>query len=176
MSKEIYLHIPSVEELWFRAECMSDPKTMNYNAGYNVSYSGYHKETGCIVFPKEMWSDWHKTKLSNPNFFYAYICDKNTNQFVGYCNFNMDSNSHIATMGIVIKNEFQGQGYMRPAMQQLILTAKTRGVKTLIDSVPENRERALKVFYDLGFEKTSETISQKFDKPEVVAEIKKDLF
>ena len=176
MSREIYLHIPSVEELWFREQCMSDPKTMNYNAGYNVSYSGYHKETGCIDFPKEMWNDWHKSKLSNPNFFYAYVCDKLTNRFVGYCNFNMDLDSHIATMGIVIKDEFRGQGYMRPAMQQLFLTAKNRGVKTLTDCVPESREQALKVFYDLGFEKICETVSQKFDKPEVVAQIKKDLF
>ena len=40
------LVVPKVEELWFRQKCMSNPKTMAYNAGYQVSYDGYHYESG----------------------------------------------------------------------------------------------------------------------------------
>lgn len=33
----------------------SDPLSMDYNAGYDVSYYGYHYDTGCINFSKEKW-------------------------------------------------------------------------------------------------------------------------
>lgn len=169
--KQIKLVKPKLEDLWFRADCLSDPETMNYNAGYNVTYDGYNYNTGCIEFNKENWEPWYNTKLSNPNFYYAYILDEQTNHFVGYVNFNMDEKSKQATMGIVVKHEFNGQGYMRPAMQQLILKAKQMGVKALTDTVPETRVKALKVFYDLGFKKVGEFETTKFNKPEIVAVI-----
>ncbi len=60
-------------------------------------------------------------------------------------------------------------------MNKLIQIAKEKGVEFLTDTVPENRERALKVFYDLGFKKIGEYKSKKFDKDEIVAEIEKKL-
>lgn len=114
---------------------------------------------------------WFNEKLSNPNFYYAYIMDTETDNFVGYVNFNMDSKTHIATMGIVVKHEYTGQGYMRPSMIELINKAKDFGVKTLTDTVPETRENALKVFYSLGFNKVEQYETLKFGKAEVVAKI-----
>lgn len=170
---DIELYIPTFNDLWFRELCMSDPKTMNYNAGYNVHFDGYHYDTGCIDFPKEKWQKWIDEKLNNPNFFYAYIVSKNA--FVGYVNFNKNSQTNCATMGIVIKSEHRGKGYMRPAMKKLMEKAKVCGVEYLIDTVPERRTRALKVFYDLGFEKIREYESRKFNEIEYVAEISKKL-
>ena len=154
---------------------MEDPATMEYNAGYDVSYDGYHYDTGCIDFPEHLWQNWADTKLKNSNFFYAYILDNETGNFVGYCNFNKNPETGKASMGIVIKSEFHGKGYMRPAMSLLIEKAKEKGVKFLTDTVPTNRERALKVFYDLGFEKVGEFMSKKFNEPEVVAEIEREI-
>ena len=173
--KNVELYVPKIEDLWFRKLCMSDPKTMNYNAGYDVSYERYHYETGCIDFPEDKWEEWFETKMKNPDFFYAYIYDKESNEFVGYLNFKKNLQTQKATMGIVVKSEYHGQGYMRPAMKLLIETAKAQGVKTLTDTVPEVRERALKVFYDLGFKKVGEYVGSKFGKKEIVAEIEKDL-
>ena len=173
MKQNVMLHVPTAQELWFREKCMSDPKTMEYNAGYDVSYEGYHRDTGCIDFPEYKWQEWADTKLTNPNFFYAYILDQTTGDFVGYLNFNKNQETGKATMGIVIKSEFHGKGYMRPAMELMLEKAKEKGVKVLTDTVPETRERALKVFYDLGFEKVGEFMSKKFDQPEVVAEIER---
>lgn len=173
--KNIELYTPSVNELWFRQECMSDSKTMSYNAGYDVSYDGYHYETGCIDFPNEKWEAWFQDKMKNPNFFYAYILDKDSNNFVGYVNFNLNPETKKATMGIVIKNEYRGQGYMKPAMLLLIQCATRKQVKSLTDTVPESRKHALKVFYDLGFNKMREFKSNKFGQEEIVAEIEKEL-
>ena len=45
---KIKLHIPSIKDLWFRSQCLNDPETMNYNAGYEVTYPNYDYDTGCI--------------------------------------------------------------------------------------------------------------------------------
>lgn len=172
--KNVKLYVPKVEDLWFREESMSDPKTMEYNAGYDVSYAGYHYDTGCIDFPKEIHQTWHDEKMKNPNFYFAYILDVDTNNFVGYLNFNK-FNENTATMGIVMNSKFKGQGYMRPAMIQLFEEAKKRGVEKLTDTVPKVRETALKVFFDLGFVKVSEYVGKKFGKDEIVYSIEKDL-
>ena len=173
--KKVKLHKPSVEELWFRAECMSDPNTMAYNAGYDVSYAGYHYDTGCIDFDKDSWQSWYDNKMNNPNFFYAYIVDCDNNNFVGYVNFNNNPQTNHATMGIVIKYEHQGQGYMTPALQQMFVQAKQQGVRVLTDTVPDNRQRALSSFYKNGFVKTGEYTGKKFGKDEIVCEIEKTL-
>ena len=47
------LYVPKLEDYWYEQKLQSDPKTMKYNAGYDVSYYGYHYDTGCIDFPKE---------------------------------------------------------------------------------------------------------------------------
>ncbi len=88
--KNIKLHKPSIDELWFREKCMSDSDIMSYNAGYDINYNGYHKDSGCVDFPQDKWQDWVESKLNNPNFFYAYILDIETGQFVGYVNFDLN--------------------------------------------------------------------------------------
>ncbi len=172
---EINLYVPSVEDLWFRQVCNQNPKTMSYNAGYNLEISGYHFETGCIDFPKSAWQDWYENKIKNSNIFYAYIQDAKTKDFVGHVNFKKDSQTSNASVGIVIKDEFRGKGYMRPAMQKLIAEAKRQGVAALLDTVPKSRVNALKVFYDLGFKKIGEFKQPKFGSEELVAEIKLEL-
>ena len=172
---KISLYVPNVEDLWFRKECMEDPKTMSYNAGYDVSYSGYHYDSGCIDFPKDKWQNWYNEKINNNNLFYAYILDEEKNNYVGYLNFNLNTQNGRSSMGIVIKDNFRGKGYMKPAMLLLIEEARRRNIKYLINTVPENREVALKSFYSLGFKKVDEYVSNKFGKPEIVAKIEKRL-
>ncbi len=172
--KKVNLYIPKVEDLWFRQACMKDPETMSYNAGYDVTYSGYHYDTGCIDFPESEWEFWLDKKLKDKNSYYAYIQDSETGNFVGYLNYHKIEDGRYM-MGIVIHSKFQGQGYMCPAMAEFIKTAKQNGVNNLYDSVPKSREKALKVFYDLGFVVTQEFDSIKFGKSDPCVEIMIDL-
>ena len=50
--KNICLYIPKLNDYWYEEKVQSDPLTMSYNAGYDVSYYGYHYDTGFIDFPK----------------------------------------------------------------------------------------------------------------------------
>ena len=61
--RNISLYIPRLEDLWYEAKLQSDPNTMSYNAGYDVSYFGYHYDTGCIDFPKERWEEVYDKRL-----------------------------------------------------------------------------------------------------------------
>lgn len=168
--KNVVLVIPKIDDLWYREQCMADPNTMSYNAGYDVSYSGYHYDTGCIDFPPNTWESWYNNKMSNPNFYYAYIKDEDNGEFVGYLNFNLQSDGY-ATMGIVIESSHRGNGYMKPALAKMISVAKERGVKVLTDTVPENRVGAMKAFYDMGFKVVGNFIGKKFGEDELVNEI-----
>ncbi len=47
--KEIFnisLWEPTLEEYWYEQKLQSDPNTMDYNAGYDVGYEGYHYDNG----------------------------------------------------------------------------------------------------------------------------------
>ena len=165
---------PKVPDLWFRELCMADEKTMAYNAGFDVHYDGYHFDTGCIDFPKEKWEEWHKQTYSDRKKFYAYIMDENTGEFVGYVNFHKDSDGKYS-MGIVIHSKFRGRGYMRPAIRLLLAKAKSRRIKYIYDTIPFSRDRALKVFLDMGFEITKEFDVKIFNRYEKCYEIRKSL-
>ena len=47
--RNIELVIPKLEEYSYEEKLKKDPNTMSYNAGYDVKYSGYHYDTGCIL-------------------------------------------------------------------------------------------------------------------------------
>ena len=68
------LYIPKLEDYWYEEKLQSDSKTMSYNAGYDVSYYGYHYDTGCIDFPKQKWKETFDKRI-NENKFFAYIKD-----------------------------------------------------------------------------------------------------
>ncbi len=169
--KNVILIEPKLKDLWFRKECMSDPLTMNYNAGYDVHYEGYHYNTGCIDFDESKWSSWLENNKKKKHFYYAYIKDVDTNEFVGYVNFNYIESIDMYSMGIVISAKYREKGYMKPSIIKLLEEAKKQKVNVLCDSVPKSRENALKVFFDLGFKKDKEIMTKKFNKDEVVYEI-----
>ena len=171
--KNISLYKPNASDMWFRAQCMSDPDTMSYNAGYDLTFDGYHYDTGCIDFDKSKWEEWVNAKYSDPDSFYAYIVDEDTHEFVGYVNYHKSSNRY--EMGIVIYSKYRGMGYMKPSMELFIQYAKEHGVTALYDTIPKNREKALKVFFDLGFKVTKEFMTTKFKKDDPLYEIKLDL-
>ena len=45
---EIILEIPTKETLYFKKEIKEDPNTMDYNAGYDLNFSGYNREDGTM--------------------------------------------------------------------------------------------------------------------------------
>ena len=93
LNSSLEIYIPKLEDYWYEQKIQSDPDTMSYNAGWNVSYDGYHYDTGCIDFPKDKWEDTFNKRI-NENKFFAYLKDTSINEYVGYINYHYN-NIHV---------------------------------------------------------------------------------
>lgn len=145
------LYIPKLEDYWYQEKIQGDPKTMYYNAGYDVNYDGYHFDTGCIDFPKEKWKKVFENRLKE-NKFLAYIIETTNNEFVGYVNYQYNSSDKRYDCGILIEDKYRNRGYAKQSLELLLDVAKKNGVKEVYDSFEISRKSSLKLFLDIGFE------------------------
>ncbi len=67
--ENIELYVPKLDDYWYEEKIENDPLTMSYNAGFNVSYYGYHYDTGCIDFPKGKWKEKYDKRKNKNDFF-----------------------------------------------------------------------------------------------------------
>lgn len=158
--KNIKLVIPKKNEYFYKEKLESDAKTMSYNAGYEVTYNGYHYKTGCIEFNKENWF----RILSDDNRYFAYVKDCEINEYVGYVNYQYNEKDNIYECGILIEYKYRSKGYAKDALKLLIREANKNGIKYLYDNFEKERNHTLELFLNLGFEIYKETKWKKFDK------------
>ncbi len=161
--KNIKLVIPKLKDYFYEQKLESDPNTMSYNAGYDVSYYGYHYDTGCIDFPKNKWEDTYEKRKKEHKYF-AYIKDCNINKYVGYVNYQYNKNDDIYECGILIEYKYRGKDYSKDALRLLVKEANKNGIDYLYDTFEKDRERALKTFINVGFEVYKESSWKKFNK------------
>ena len=133
------LYIPKLEDYWYEEKLQSDAKTMSYNSGYDVSYYGYHYDTGCIDFPKEKWKETFDKRI-NENKFFAYIKDNDSNQFVGYVNYHYNKNEDRYYCGVLIESKHRSKGYSKIALRLLCDEAKKNDIKSLYDNFEIDRD------------------------------------
>ena len=161
--KNISLYIPRLEDYWYEAKVQADPQSMSYNAGYDVSYYGYHYNTGCIDFPEDKWKESYDRRI-NENRYFAYIKDNNLNVFVGYVNYHYNKKEDRYECGIVIESKYRGKRYSKNALQLLCTVARKNGIKELYDSFEINRDNTLNAFKQAGFEVVEKQTWKKFGK------------
>ena len=152
--KNIKLYLPKENELDFAKNILNDPATMAYNKGYDLPFPGYDKETGTITHDDTYRKKWYDLYFSNPSeYFYAYIYDKNLKTFVGDVNFHPSKlNPYSRDIGIVIKDEYRGQGYGKLGLKLLIKKAFSfDSIRALSNNFEKDRAVALKIHKDLGF-------------------------
>lgn len=155
------LYIPELKDYWYEAKVESDPSTMEYNAGYDVSYYGYHYDTGCIDFPEERFLEIYQKRIKE-NRFFAYVRDNRINEFVGYVNFQYIQDKWEC--GIVIDAKYRGKGYGKKALKLLCEEAKKRKIKELYDNFEVDRGNTLELFQSVGFEVVKKQKWKKFGK------------
>ena len=135
----IKLYKPSVEDLWFRKELLSDEKTMSYN----------HHWGGVISFPKKDWEDWYDYWLVNTDHkrYYRYLLNEN-DEYVGEIAYHFDGNHYIAN--IIVHFKYRNKGYGKEGLILLCDVAKENGLKELYDDIAIDNP-AIKMFLKLGF-------------------------
>lgn len=164
------LYVPKLEDYWYEEKVESDPLTMSYNAGYEVSYYGYHYDTGCIDFPKSRWEEVYNKRVKEKRYF-AYI--KDDDKYVGYVNYQLIDDRYEC--GIVIEYQYRGKGYAKEALKLLCNEAKKNGVLELYDNFEIDREHTLDLFKDVGFIVVEEQTWNKFGKEVKGVLVKKSL-
>lgn len=160
--KNLSLYIPKLEDYYYEAKLESDPNTMSYNAGYDVSYYGYHYDTGCIDFPKERWEEIYNKRI-NENRFFAYIKDNDLDEFIGYCNYQYNKNNDRYECGLVIEYKYRGKGYSKESLKLLCEIAKNNGIKEMYDDFEIDRGNTLILFESVGFEIVKKATWKKFN-------------
>lgn len=163
MKTNIDLYVPLLEDYWYEQKIQSDPLSMNYNAGYDVFYYGYHYDSGCIDFPKEKWKETYENRIRE-NKYFTYIKDNNINEFVGYVNYHYNKNDNRYEGGIVIEAKYRGKGYAKIALELLCNIAKNDGIKELYDNFEIDRGNTLSIFKSVGFEIVEEQSWIKFNR------------
>lgn len=150
----LQLHIPAFDELWYRRRMMSDPATMSYNAGYDLHFAGYHKDTGCIDFPEENWRSWYDRFIGRePEKFYAYVVRESDGEFVGEVVLRQEGTAGRYEMGVVIEACYRGMGYSEEALKMLMDVAFGRlNAKVVCNDFERSRTAALKLHLKTGFE------------------------
>ena len=161
--KNISLYIPKIEDYWYEQKVQSDSLSMSYNAGYDVSYYGYHYDTGCIDFGKERWKETYDMRIRE-NRYFAYIKDNDIDNYVGYVNYHYNKNDNRYECGIVVESKYRGKGYSKLALQLLCNTARKNGIKELYDNFEMDRKNTLNVFKSIGFEVVEEQYWKKFNR------------
>ena len=167
--KNIELIKPNIRKYGYYKKLLSDPKTMSYNAGYDVLYQGYHYNTGCIDFNYDKW------KNNIKNNYFVYIKDTSIKKYIGYVNYSYNSNDNIYECGIVIEDKYRGKGYSKDSLKLLIKEAYNNGIEYLYDFFELDRN-SLKIFLSVGFEIYKKIKITKFNKQVdgVVVRIKTD--
>lgn len=161
--KNIQLYVPELKDYWYEQKLLADPQTMSYNAGYDVSYFGYHYDSGCIDFPEERWEIIYNKRIDE-NKYFAYIKDIDINDFVGCVNYQYNKFENRYECGIVIEYKYRNQGYAKKALELLCEEAKINGVKEMYDFFELERDNTLKLFVSSGFKIVKEEYCQKFNK------------
>ena len=163
----IYLKVPSIDELHYRQEQMTDAKTMSYNTGFDMDLKGYNKETGTITKTDEEMINWYNNWINKePDKYFAYVYDKEIEEPLGEVYYYPDNGIH--SMGIVIQDKYRGKGYSYNALIELEKVAfEKNNISELSDMVPLDRVGAIKVFKHTE----KEQIEKVFDKGTIVKQL-----
>lgn len=151
--EKLELYIPKLEDLWFYQQMTSDPDTMSYNAGWDVDYDGYHKDTGCVDYPDEVLPDWYGRWVGQePERFYAYIRRCSDGVWIGDVNFHHTPEKDWWDMGIVIHARYRGMGYAVPALRLLLEHAfRVCEINRLHNDFETTRDAAWAIHRKAGF-------------------------
>lgn len=167
------LYIPKVEDMWFVRQMQEDPATMAYNAGWDVSYDGYHPDTGCIDFPESEWADKHDYLVNHePERFYAFVRRKSDSTFVGEVNFHYTPEQDWWDMGVLIHSTFRGNGYGHLALALLLQKAFVDcGVTRLHNDFETTRDAGVAIHLAAGFRPCGTSRAVRFGKPIELQEV-----
>lgn len=165
-SEELELHIPTVEDMWFTQALQEDAETMSYNAGWDISFDGYHPDTGCIDFPCDNWAEKHGQWVGKePERFYAFVRERKSGRFVCEVNYHYTPENNWWDMGVLVYAPYRGRGYGLRSLELLLYRAfVVDKIERLHNDFEDTRSAALAIHRKAGFREAGESRVTRFGK------------
>lgn len=134
------LYKPTLSDLWFRRELLSDPETMEYNHAW-----------GCTIdFPEQRWAVWYRKWLDGDGrYFYRYLVNE-AGDFVGEAAYHYVEDLRAYLCDVIVMAKFRGNGYGRQGLELLCQTAKENGLTELFDMIAADNP-SINLFLSSGF-------------------------
>ena len=116
---------PTLEQLSFKQELLSDEKTMLFNCKYG----------GTIDFNRDRWHSWYNKWIasSNSNYFYRYLYSKKHQCFVGEIAYHYEDDRYLCD--VIIHSKYRNLGYGGQGLDLLCECAKENGINVLYDDI-----------------------------------------
>ena len=135
------LHMPTLDELWFKEKLLADHQTMSYNHAYG----------GTIPFPREKWAAWYDRWIVHHENkrFYRYLT-RDDGTLVGEIAYHLDEERGITIADVIVHAKYRGRGYGRSGLNLLCQAAKRNGVTVLYDDIAVDNP-AVMLFLQCGF-------------------------
>lgn len=119
--ERLELYLPEWNDLWFQEKLLADPETMFYNKDWDVTYKGYHRDTGCVDFPESQWAEWYANWIGQePERFFAYVRRTSDGAWIGTVSFRYSPQDDWWEMSIVLYAPYRGMGYAEPALELML--------------------------------------------------------
>lgn len=80
---------PERAEMALRQQWLANPEFMSYNAGWAVEFAGYHRDTGCVDFPPEVWDAWYDAWVGGADRDYWFVEDAQQH-IVGHAHYRIE--------------------------------------------------------------------------------------
>ncbi|MBN9104545.1 MAG: GNAT family N-acetyltransferase [Propionibacteriaceae bacterium] len=145
---------PCREELAIRQQWLGDPGFMAYNVGWEVDVPSYHRDTGCVDFPPEVWDAWYDSWIGRPERDYWFVEDA-AGQFVGHAHYRVEQDEggrRVAHIGASVHPDHRRRGLGQATFAELVRRIGTAGVADVArNELDAGRVAAIRIHRALGF-------------------------
>ena len=137
---------PTLNQLSFKQELLSDEETMSFNPKYG----------GTIDFNRDRWQLWYDKWIASnhPNYFYRYLYSIKQQCFVGEIAYHLEENRYLCD--VIIHSKYRNLGYGSKGLDLLCDCAKENGIDVLYDDILFDNP-SVHMFLKHGFEVIDET-------------------
>ena len=148
----VAFHVPIRAEFGVRQTWLCDPEFMAHNAGWDLSYEGYDRDTGCIQWPESEWDAFaERLALPADRQGYFFVRDTATGEFVGHAHYTVQPDG-AALIGLNVVPSRRARGLGERVLRPLVdrVWRDTTAVE-IVNDFEDEREPAVCVHRRCGF-------------------------
>lgn len=158
----LLLRTPRREDFPTRQRWLADPEMMSYNAGWDVSFPGYDRSTGCIAWPMAAWAAFEE-RLALPASEQGYFFVEEDGVPLGHAHYRVADG--VATIGFNVIPSQRGHGRGQVFLALLVERVwEQTDAAEVENEFEDDRRAAVAVHRRCGF-KPARNVSSTYGRP-----------